>query len=51
MGVNRATARPRSVIVIVSPVAAWATTAEAFCFKARIPTSLMFFNVAHWAVN
>jgi hypothetical protein len=35
------------VIVIVSPVDAWATTAEAFCFRARIPTSLMFFNVAH----
>lgn len=47
MGVNSATARPRSVIVIVSPVEALATTAEAFCFSARIPTSLTFFNVEH----
>ena len=44
-----ATARPRSVIVIVSPDAASATTADAFCFSALMPTSLMCFNVAHAA--
>jgi hypothetical protein len=41
-----ATGRPRSVIVTISPVAASATTAEAFCFSARIPTSDMFYIVA-----
>ena len=39
--------RPRSVMVTVSPAAASATTAEAFCLRARIPTSGMCFNVAH----
>ncbi len=34
-------------MVTVSPAAASATTAEAFCFRARIPTSDMCFNVAH----
>ncbi len=42
-----ATGRPRSVIVTDFPAAASATTAEAFCFKARIPTSDMFYIVAH----
>lgn len=46
-GTNWATGRPRSVIMIVSPAAASATTADAFCFNARIPTSLMFYMVAH----
>jgi hypothetical protein len=46
MGVICATGRPRSVMVTVSPAWAWATTAEAFCFKARIPTSLMCYIVA-----
>lgn len=46
--VIRATGRPRSVMVTVSPAAASATTADAFCFRARIPTSDMCFNVAHW---
>lgn len=41
-----ATGRPRSVIVTSSPAAASATTAEAFCFKARMPTSDMFYVVA-----
>lgn len=45
IGVRRATGRPRSVIVTVSPAAAVATTAEAFCFNARIPTSDMCFIV------
>lgn len=40
-----ATGRPRSVMVTKPPAAASATTAEAFCFKARIPTLAMF--VAH----
>ncbi len=44
----RATGRPRSVIVTVSPAAASATTADAFCLSARIPTSVMCFIVAHW---
>jgi hypothetical protein len=35
------------VIVTVWPVDAVATTADAFCFNARMPTSTMFFNVAH----
>jgi hypothetical protein len=46
-GVNIATGRPRSVMVTVSPAAALATTADAFCLRARIPTSLTCFNVAH----
>jgi len=33
-------------MVTVSPATAWATTADAFCFKARTPTSLMFYKVA-----
>lgn len=47
VGVRRATGRPLSVMVIVSPWAALETTADAFCFKARIPTSDMFYKVAH----
>lgn len=43
-----ATGRPRSVMVTVSPDAASATTADAFCFRARIPTSDMCFVVAQW---
>ncbi len=43
----RATGRPRSVIVTVSPPAAAVTTLDAFCFRARIPTSDMFYIVAH----
>ena len=39
-GTSWATGRPRSVIVTSSPATASATTAEAFCFSARIPTSL-----------
>ena len=39
----RATGRPRSVIVIVSPAAAFATIADAFCFSAPIPTSGTFY--------
>ncbi len=46
IGVSNATGRPRSVIVTVSPAVACATTADAFCFKDRIPTSLMFYTVA-----
>jgi len=46
MAVIWATGRPRSVIVTVSPDAASATTADAFCFNARIPTSDMCFMVA-----
>lgn len=34
-------------MVTVSPAAASATTADAFCLRARIPTSDMCFNVAH----
>ncbi len=41
-----ATIRPRSVIVTVFPAIASATTAEAFCFSARMPTELMCFVVA-----
>jgi hypothetical protein len=41
-----ATGRPRSVIVITSPAATSATTAEAFCFNALTPTSDMFYIVA-----
>lgn len=44
-GDNCATGRPRSVIVTVSPAAASATTADAFCFNARIPTSRMCYIV------
>ena len=47
IAVIRATGRPRSVMVTVSPAAASATTADAFCLSARIPTSDMCFNVAH----
>jgi hypothetical protein len=46
-GESWATARPRSVIVMVSPAAASATTADAFCLRARIPTVTMFSIVAH----
>jgi hypothetical protein len=42
----RATGRPRLVIVTVSPAAASATTADAFCFNARIPTLDMSYIVA-----
>lgn len=35
------------MIVTVSPAAARATTADAFCFSNRIPTSSMCFIVAH----
>ena len=35
-------------MVTVSPAAASATTADAFCFNARIPTSDMCFVVTHW---
>ena len=38
MAVIRATGRPRSVIVTACPAATPATTAEAFCFRARMPT-------------
>ena len=47
----RATGRPRSVIVTGSPAATVLTTADAFCFNARIPTSAMFYNVAHWGFD
>ena len=47
IAVIRATGRPRSVIVTACPAATPATTAEAFCFRARIPTSDMFYNVVH----
>ena len=43
----RATGRPRSVIVTDSPATTRLTTADAFCFSARIPTSATFYNVAH----
>ena len=46
IAVNCATGRLRSVIVTVSPASACATTADAFCFRARIPTVAMSFNVA-----
>jgi len=42
-----ATGLPRSVIVIVSPPAASDTTADAFCLRARIPTSDMCSIEAH----
>ncbi len=45
-GTSRATGRPRSVTVIDSPAATRLTTADAFCFRARIPISTMFYNVA-----
>ena len=47
IGTNRATGRPRSVIVTVSPAATSATTAEAFCFSSRIPAVFMCYVVAH----
>lgn len=50
IAVSCATGRPRSVIVTVSPAAALATTADAFCFKARMPTSDMCYIVAHASV-
>ena len=53
-GTSRATGRPRSVTVIDSPATTRLTTADAFCFKARIPISAMFYNVAHvpgWVVS
>ncbi|MCY3662003.1 MAG: hypothetical protein OXH28_04145 [bacterium] len=43
----RATGLPRSVIVTACPTATPATTAEAFCFRARMPTSDMFYIVVH----
>ncbi len=46
-----ATALPRSVITTGSPAAASATTAEAFCLRALIPTVFMYFIVAHRAVR
>ena len=46
IGVRSATGRPRSVMVTVAPAAASATTAEAFCLRARMPTSSMCFIVA-----
>lgn len=45
MGESWATARPRSVIVTVWPEAADATTADAFCLRARIPTWFMYYIV------
>jgi len=51
IAVIRATGRPRSVIVMDCPAATSATTAEAFCFRARIPTVEMFYTVAHWTVD
>src|SRR5690606_25022685 len=46
IAVSCATGRPRSLIVTVSPATAAATTAEAFCFSARVPTSDMCYSVA-----
>ncbi len=43
IAVNWATGLPRSVMVTVSPPAATVTTAEAFCLRARMPTSAMCF--------
>lgn len=52
IGVNRATGRPRFVIVTISPAAAAATTADAFCFRALIPTVLeLCFMVVHRNVS
>ena len=45
IGTIRATGRPRSVTVTTSPAATLATTLEAFCLRARIPTSVMCFSV------
>lgn len=45
-GASLATGRPRSVIVTTSPAAASVTTAEAFCFSARMPTVFMSYIVA-----
>lgn len=51
IGVNWATGRPRSVITTVSPAAASATTADAFCLSARMPTSDMCYIVVHSALS
>ena len=45
-GTSWATGLPRSVMVTTSPAAALATTCEAFCLRARMPTVLMFYIVA-----
>src|SRR5690606_13707079 len=44
-GTSWATGRPRSVTVITSPAAARATTSDAFCLSARMPTSVMCYIV------
>lgn len=46
-GESCATGRPRSVTTMTSPPAARATTADAFCLSARMPTSSMCFIVEH----
>ena len=46
IAVRRATGCPRNVMVMTSPAAALATTAEAFCFNALIPISVMCYIVA-----
>ena len=52
IGTRRATGRPRSVISIDSPASTLETTADAFCWRARIPTDgVMCVNVAHAGVR
>lgn len=46
IGTNCGTGLPCSVMVTDSPAAAAATTADAFCLSARIPTSVMCHAVA-----
>ena len=47
IGPRTATGLPLSVIVMDSPALARATTFDAFCLSARIPTSLMVYIVEH----